>query len=138
MRYNQNLSGARKTICRYGEPHKIYRSNGGGYDRDTMKWVGNGRVVKTINLAFFLRGGTIMNSDGFRLDYNAKFYSLNEIMHGDMEETQRDIIENDGKLYIVTFVDKRSETGCKPIYIGYCELYKGSLHKEDLARSVEK
>jgi hypothetical protein len=103
-----------------------------------MKWIGSGRVVKTINLAFFPNGGTVMDKDGFRLNYNAKFYSLDEIRHGDEEETQRDIIENDGKLYITAFVDKRTETGCKPIYIGYCELYKGRLHKEDLVRSVEK
>jgi len=136
MRNNLALSGARRLICQYGEKLKVYRSTGGHYDKESMKWLGDGREEIECYMAFFPNGGLDLYEDGRRKTKTAKFYSNDQIYFTDAENEQSDTIEYHGDVYLVENVEERREAGCKPIYIGTCSLYKAKgLHK---SRGVEK
>jgi len=125
MRSKLGLRAARSMICRYGENIDVYRSSGGHYDKDSMKWLGNGREKIRCFIAFFPNGGMILDSDGRRQQKTAKFYSKDEIICNDKENEQSDVIVYQDIAYIVDNVEKRVEAGCRPVYIGICSIYKG-------------
>ena len=132
MRKSRGSRNLRRMICRHGEDVLVLRSNGGEYNKKTMRWSSNGREEIKVKMAISMQTGTggsksatFHETDGKRVEYVVKFYTNFEIKHDDNTKEQSDIIVWDGIHYIVVFVDKRSGGECGDSYIGYLKTYKG-------------
>ena len=133
MRAKLGLRVFNKMLCKAYEDLTILRSNGGEYDKKTMRWHGKGRTEHKAKIALFKQTGlagnktaTFLEIDGKRVEYNVKFYTDFKIKHDDNNLEQSDIIvDSKGNHYIVVFLDDRLESKCEGAYIGYAKTYKG-------------
>jgi len=132
MRKSRGSRNLKRMICRHGEDVLILRSNGGEYDKKTMRWTSKGRkeIKAIVALSKKIGSGSSRSAtkhemDGKRVEYDVKFYTNFPIKHDDNNNEQSDIIVWDDIQYIVVFMDKRKGGECGDSYIGYLKTYKG-------------
>ena len=127
---NSTLKALKRSICTHYITTTLYRSKGGAYNPETMRWDGNGRVSHDVKVACFrssARNAIYHDGSGKRLDYDIKCYSEDDIFFDDEKGTQSDIILFEGREYIIVYKDIRRGQGkqCKPVVIFYAKLYSG-------------